>query len=132
MIPFNEIKMGDYVSASYNNKLWEGQVAGINNDEKQICVATEVQEFWFEPENLFPLPLNEDQLLKLNFSKMEYDDTGEVKYSKGAFRLIIPSENDFSSVEMWYREDRRHHPDVHYIHQLQNHFHQMTKVPLAR
>jgi hypothetical protein len=132
MIKFNEVKIGDLVQVDYNGKTWEGEVTGLNSDEKQICVATEVQDFWYEVEDVYPLPLNDEQLLSLNFHKQENEHTGEIKYSKDAFRLVIPAESDFSNIEMWYREDRRHHPDVHYIHQLQNHYLQMTKVPLCK
>jgi hypothetical protein len=132
MIKFNEVKIGDLVQVDYKGKTREGEVTGLNGDEKQICVATEVQDFWYDLEDVYPLPLNDEQLLNLNFHKQENEHTGEIKYSKDAFRLVIPAESDFSNIEMWYREDRRHHPDVHYIHQLQNHYLQMTKVPLCK
>jgi hypothetical protein len=130
MIQFNEIKIGDYVIAEYEKQKWEGEVTRLNGDEKQVCVETDVQEFWFEPKHLFPIPLDEEQLLKLNFLKYENED-GFVKYSKGAFRIVVNGK-DFSQLEMWYREDKRHHPDVHFIHQLQNHYFDMTKVHLTK
>ena len=132
MIKFNEVKIGDLVQVDYKGKTWEGEVSGLNGDEKQICVTTEVQDFWYDLEDVYPLPLNDERLLNLNFHKQENEQTGEIKYSKDAFRLVIPAESDFTNIEMWYREDRRYHPDVHYIHQLQNHYLQMTKVPLCK
>lgn len=131
MIKFNEIKIGDFVKAEYEGVLRDGEVTLLNGDEKQVCVQTDVQEFWFEPEKLHPIALNEEELLKLNFTKHQ-DQDGAVKYSKGAFRLVTPKSNDFSHFEMWYREDFRHNPDVHFIHQLQNHYLDMTKVHLTR
>ena len=130
MIKFSEIKIGDFVQAEYNGELWQGEVTELNGDEKQVCVLTEVQEFWFDPKDLHGIPLNEEQLKKLNFSKHVNDD-GSVKFSKGAFRLLIPRAGDFSHIEIWYREDIRNNPDIHYIHQLQNHYLQMTKVHLT-
>lgn len=130
MIPFSEIKIGDYVIAEYEGKMWPGEVTRLNGDEKQVCVETEVQDFWFEPEHLFPIPINDEQMTRLNFSREDFPD-GSVKYKKGSFRLVIPQKDDFSVVEMWYREDKRHHPNVHYIHQLQNHYLQMTKIHLT-
>ena len=38
---------------------------------------------------------------------------------------------DGSKLDMWWREDRRTHPNVHFIHQLQNHYLDMTKVHLT-
>ena len=130
MIKFNEIKVGDYVMAEYEGQMRFGEVNGLNGDEKQVCVETDVQEFWYETGHLFPIPISDEQLLKLNFAKEEAAD-GSVKYKKGSFRLVIPKKEDFSTLEMWWREDRRQHPNVHYIHQLQNHYYQMTKVHLT-
>lgn len=130
MLPVSELKKGDYVIAEYEGRKDEGIVTAINHTQKLACVQTAIQEFWFEEEHLFPIPLNDEQLLKLNFTKEELPD-GAIKYKKGAFRLVIPSKDNFSQVEMWYREDKREHPNVHFVHQLQNHYHQMTKVPLT-
>ena len=130
MIKFSELKVGDYVIAEFEGSRREGEVVRLNGDEKQVCVETEVQEFWYEEEDLYPIPMSDDSLKKLNFAKETMPD-GVVKYKKGSFRLVIPKEGDFSVVEMWYREDRRDHPNVHYIHQLQNQYYQMTKVHLT-
>ena len=130
MIKFNEIKVGDYVIAEYEGKMWSGEVNRLNKDEKQVCVETDVQEFWFEPEHLYPMPLNDENLLKLNFVKEHLTD-GSVKYKKGSFRLLIPLAGDFSHIDMWYREDKRHNTGIQYIHQLQNHYFEMTKIHLT-
>lgn len=131
MINFHDLKVGDYVIAEFEGVMREGVITRLNHEDKQVCVETEVQEFWYEPDQLYPIPLNDENLLKLNFSKEEMPD-GTVKYKKGSFRIVIPAKDNFSAIEMWYREDRRYHPDVHYIHQLQNHYLQMTKVHLTR
>lgn len=130
MIKFNELKVGDYVIAEFEGAKWEGEVTRLNTDDKQVCVETEVQDFWYEPEHLYPIPISNESLLKLNFAKEVMQD-GVVKYKKGSFRLVIPKENDFSTIEMWYREDHRDNPNVQYIHQLQNQYLQMTKVHLT-
>jgi hypothetical protein len=130
MIKFSDIKIGDYLKAEYEGKMWEGEVVRLNGDEKQVCVQTDVQEFWFDTEHLHPIPLSEEALLKLNFTRQVQED-GSVKYLKGSFRLVTPHVGDFSHLEMWYREDRRHNPDVHYVHQLQNHYLDMTKIHLT-
>ena len=130
MIKFSEIKIGDYVRAEYEGKTWEGEVTRLNGDEKQVEVKTEVQSFWFETDKLHPIVLNEDVLLNLGFKKHVNDD-GSVKYMKGSFRIVTPVADDFSRMEMWYREDRRHNPDVHHVHQLQNQYLDMTKIHLT-
>lgn len=130
MIKYNEIKIGDYLKAEYEGKMWEGEVVNLNGDEKQVCVKTAVQEFWFETDHLYPIDLTEDALLKLAFTKQVNGDNS-VKYMKGSFRIVTPVAGDFSQLEIWYREDRRHNPEVKYVHQLQNHYLDMTKIHLT-
>jgi hypothetical protein len=57
-------------------------------------------------------------------------EDGTIKYSKGAFRILFSNETDFTNFEIWYRDEHRkmHHSLM--VHQLQNHFHEMTKVHL--
>ena len=38
--------------------------------------------------------------------------------------------NDFSKFEIWYRDEKRHIMQPISLHQLQNHFYDMTKVHL--
>ena len=130
MIKFHELKVGDYVLAEYGGKITEGEITGFNRDEKEICIYDGIQEFWFKPEDLRPLPLDDEQLKKLNFQKEENGD-GSVKYLKGAFRILIPRKDDFSNFEIWYRDEKRliMHPIS--VHQLQNHYLNMTKVQLT-
>src|SRR5476651_2672669 len=99
MIKFSDIRIGDYLKAEYDGKMWEGEVVNLNGDEKQVCVQTEVQEFWFETEQLYPIALSEEALLALNFTRQPNDD-GSVKYMKGSFRVVTPKAGDFSSIEM--------------------------------
>src|SRR6266513_2055993 len=105
MIRMQDLKRGDFVFANYEGVKWEGVVKDLNWEDKEVCVVTNVQEFWFKPEVLQPIPLDEEQLLKLNFQKEEMDD-GSVKYTKGAFRVFVPVKGDFSRLDVWYREDR--------------------------
>lgn len=131
MIKFNEMKVGDFVIADYEGQRRMGEVTGVENEGKMVCVETDVQEFWYDREHIFPISITEESLLWLQFTREDMPD-GAVKYKKGAFRILIPEKDRFSDLEIWYREDRRFRPDVHYIHQLQNHYFQMTKIPLTR
>jgi len=131
MIKFNEMKVGDFVIAEYEGQRRMGEVTGIDNEGKLVGVETDVQEFWYDREHIYPISITEESLQWLNFTREDQPD-GSVKYKKGAFRIRIPEKDRFSDLEIWYREDRRVHPDVHYIHQLQNHYLQMTKIPLTR
>lgn len=130
MIKFSEVKVGDYLMAEYEGQQVKGEVTRINRDEKQVGVHNGVQEFFFSVDHLHPIPLNEEELLALNF---EREDVGNnaVKYKKGAFRIVLLQKGNFSEMEIWYREDRRHNPNIHFVHQLQNHYYDMTKVHLT-
>jgi hypothetical protein len=128
MIKYHEIKVGDYLLADNDGDVRAGEVVNLNGDEKQVCVDTG-QEFWYETNQLSPIPLDEEQLFSLKFTK-ENQDNGTVKYLKGAFRILLPTEGDFSRMEIWYRDERRHILQPISVHQLQNHFYEMTKVHL--
>lgn len=129
MIKFQDIKVGDYLLADNDGDILRGEVTNLNGDEKQVCVDTGAQEFWFETSQLSAIPLDEGQLENLKFTKQKNDD-GTVKYLKGAFRILLATEGNFSSFEIWYRDERRHILNPLSVHQLQNHFYDMTKVHL--
>ncbi|HWK06618.1 MAG TPA: hypothetical protein VNS58_23445 [Puia sp.] len=131
MIKFHELKVGDIVLAEYEGQRSEGEVIGLDGEDKEVNVQTSVQDFWFTPDNLYPIALDEDQLFKFQFERQEYGD-GSVKYLKGPFRILLSQKGDFSHFEMWYREDRRHIKQPLSVHELQNHYHSMTKVDLTR
>jgi hypothetical protein len=52
------------------------------------------------------------------------------KFKKGPFRLIVHDPGNYTHIDIWYREDKRHFGHPLYVHELQNHYLQMTKVPL--
>lgn len=116
---------------SFEGKEWEGEVVNLNGDEKQVCLATSVQEFWFETQNLYPIPISDEAIMNLSFTKEDMPD-GSVKYKKDSFRMLIPKPNDFSRMDIWYRDDKRINPHIKYIHELQNQYLQMTKVHLTK
>ena len=129
MIKFKDIRVGDYLMADNDGDIMQGEVVDLNGDEKQVCVDTGTQEFWFETNQLKPIPLDEDQLSRFKFRKEENAD-GSVKYLKGAFRILLSNKGDFSKMDIWYRDELRHIMQPISVHQLQNHFYEMTKVPL--
>ena len=129
MIKFQEVKVGDYLIADNDGDARRGEVTNLNGDEKQVCVDNGIQEFWYETSQLTALPITDDELKDLKFHSEAQAD-GSVKYMKGAFRMMIPKAGDFSRMEIWYRDERRHILQPLSVHQLQNHFYDMTKVHL--
>lgn len=129
MIKFQEVKIGDYLKVNYEGDVRRGKVTQLKQGEKQVKVDNGSQEFWYETNQLESLPVNEEELANLKFTR-EVMENGNIKYGKGAFRMLIPKEGDFTRYELWYRDEQRHISEPMELHILQNHFYDMTKVHL--
>lgn len=129
MINFNELKVGDYVICSNDGDPRRGKVTNLNNDEKQVCIDNGSQEFWYELNQLSGISITDEELAGFKFHKETLND-GTIKYSKGAFRMLIAAPNNFNKMEIWYRDETRHIINPIQLHELQNHFFEMTKVHL--
>lgn len=129
MIKFSALKPGDYVTVNFDGARSTGVVTLLNREDKEVCVQTDVQSYWFKPEDLEPITMDQQQLERMGFERE--DNEAGVKYKKGAFRIQLSSEDQFDEFEIWYREDRRHIHGPIGVHELQNHYLQMTKVELA-
>jgi len=130
MLKINNLRSGDIVAVNDDGITRDGTVVKVSHEENQALVDNGVQEFWYAPEEMDPLPLDENQLFKLGFEKEDLD--GAVKYKKGVFRLVTPKKGDFSNLDMWYREDRRHFSFPLGVHELQNLHLDMSKIPLDK
>ena len=128
MLKVSELKQGDIVKVNDEGVEREGVIIRVDHADRKALVDNGVQEFWYDEIEIVPMPLDENQLTKLGFEKEEIN--GAAKYMKGPFRLVTPRKGDFSNIEMWYREDRRHFSFPLSVHQLQNLHLDMTKVPL--
>ena len=131
MLKLGELKAGDIVKVNDEGIEREGVVVQISHEDHQALVDNGIQEFWYSPQDIYPVLLDEKQLINLGFERQDLNADG-VKYLKGAFRIVTPKAGDFSNLEMWYREDRRHFHSPIGVHQLQNLHMQMTKVPLEK
>lgn len=128
MLKITNLKEGDIIRVDDDGVMREGTVVRVSREEHQALVDNGVQEFWYSPEDMHAVPLDEPQLVRLGFTKEDAD--GGVKYKKDSFRLVTPQKGDFSNVEMWWREDRRHFSFPLSVHELQNLYLDMTKVHL--
>jgi hypothetical protein len=131
MIKFHEIKDGDIIQVDYEGTRFEGEVIELDHEDKLVRIRNGEQEFWYSPADLYAIPLDDVQLQKLNFSR-ETNGDKSVKYMRGPFRILLPEKDHFSDFEIWYREDRRHIQHPIGVHDLQNYYHDMTKVDLSR
>jgi hypothetical protein len=131
MVKIGHLKSGDIVMVNDEGLMREGTVVQTNAEEQMALVDNGIQEFWYAPQDIFPIALDEDQLVKLGFTKEPLDGNA-VKYKKGVFRLVTPVSGDFSKLDMWYREDNRHFQVPIAVHELQHLHADMSKIPLER
>ena len=131
MVKITELKEGDVVKVIDSGDERIGTVVEISRDENMANINNGVQEFWYNQEDIIPVPLTEDQLINtLGFEKEEAEDG--IKYNKGPFRVVVHDPGNYTNLDVWYREDHRHFNHPLYVHELQNHYLQMTKVYLER
>lgn len=132
MLKISELKEGDLVMVEYDGQWKEGAITNIDRIDAKVCVPSpEDEEFWYDSKHLQPILMDESYLFKLGFQKQANDD-GSIKYLKGAFRVLLHEPGNFSKFEMWYREDKRHISHPIYVHEFQNNYLAMTKVPLTK
>ena len=129
MLKLNDLKPGDVISINDEGVEREGTVVKVSHEDHQALVDNGIQEFWYSPQEMKAIPLDEKQLMRLGFTSETMD--GGVKYKKDSFRLVTPRAGDFSNIDMWWREDRRHFSFPLGVHELQNLHLSMTKIPLA-
>ena len=131
MVKITELKEGDLVNVLSEGTERAGTVIEVSRDENMACIDNGIQEFWYGPEDIVPIPLTEHQLVNtLGFEKEMVEDG--VKFKKGPFRVVVHDPGNYTHVDIWYREDRRHFSHPLYVHELQNHHLDMTKVHLER
>jgi hypothetical protein len=125
-----DLKEGDLVRIVDGGEEKSGTVVGVTRDENLVCVNNGIQEFWYPLSQIAPIPLTEKELLALGFEKVQ-SETG-AKYGKGPFRVLVNDPGNYTNLEVWYREDRRHFNHPLYVHELQNLHLDMTKVHLEK
>ena len=79
MIKLSHLRSGDIVMVNDEGLMREGTVMQTNAEEQMALVDNGIQEFWYAPQDIFPIALDEDQLVKLGFAKEHLDGTA-VKY----------------------------------------------------
>ena len=70
MLKIGELKQGDVIMVNDDGVMREGTISKVSHDDNQAYVDNGIQEFWYEPGEMFPLPLDENQLMKLGFEKV--------------------------------------------------------------
>jgi len=132
MIHLHDVKAGDTVLVEYEGTTVEGHVLEVNREDKQVCVQTGEQEFWYDLKDLYSIPLNEEQLLRLKFRKDEISAIGNGNvYVRGPFSVkLYELENGHPATRLDYRDEHRDIRESITVNQLQNHYHEMTNFHL--
>jgi hypothetical protein len=129
MVKISELKEGDIVQVLDAGIERVGTVVDITREDNMALIDNGVQEFWYPAEEIVPVPLTENQLVNILGFEKEIMEDG-VKYKKGPFRVVVHDPGNYTNLDIWYREDRRHFSHPLYVHELQNHHLEMTKVHL--
>ena len=131
MIKFNQVRQGNRVEVLNEGSWMPGRVTRINGDDGgQIEVETGVQSNWYDAEDIRPLALEEEHLLDMGFEK-EVQESGNIKYKYGPFRVLIGPNKRFGDFLMWYREEKSHIKYPMTVHQFQNRYEEMVKIPVG-
>ena len=131
MIKISDLKAGDVVRILDEGVERDGIVTDVDREENQAEIDNGIQEFWYNPEQIIPVPMSEERLINvLGFEKEEIPEG--VKFKKGAFRIVVKDPGNYADIDLWYREDHRHFKQSLYLHELQNLHLDMTKVHLER
>lgn len=131
MIKISDLKEGDVVRVLFDGEERDGIITDVDREENQAQIDNGIQEFWYGPADIVPVPMTEDRLINiLGFEKEEIPEG--VKFKKGAFRVVVKDPGNYTDIDLWYREDHRHFNHALYLHELQNHHLDMTKVQLER
>ncbi|RAJ02219.1 hypothetical protein LX64_03228 [Chitinophaga skermanii] len=130
MIQLNEVKVGDWVLARYEEQLKEGTVTQVDHELRQACLQQGDAEYWYSPEDLSPIPLNEEQLVRLQFQRDDSGGDAGRKYVRGPFSVVMYDAPHHPLLSLHYRDETRNLNEPIMVHQLQNHYHGMTNWQL--
>jgi hypothetical protein len=128
MIPHNEVSSGNWIQVNLDGQLVTGKVE--RKSAERVGVMAESEIGWFYPEDIFPIPLTEDWLFYFDFEQMnDTPENGELYYKHGPFLLQYPDKNNKNLIRLsCHGSYPREFRDGLSVHELQNHYHGMTKV----
>ena len=133
MIPLKELHVGNWVIPASEGNNIEGQIEQVDNEQAYVNAMNNL--FWYNPDELDPIPLTEEQLASFGFVKSDdpvINGHGQA-YIRGPFTLKYVDKNNKDHISLTYMGDHsREITDGLYVHQLQNHYNGMTKILLEK
>jgi len=109
-----------------------GEVTSIDNDEIRLYIDSMEIEFYYE--DVQPIPLTEEWLLKFGFSKNE-NDVLQIETTLMPLSITLSDNYPDEKYKAWVYEDEnfRYHiisDNIKYVHQLQNLYFDLTNEEL--
>lgn len=132
MVPLNFLIPGAWVYAEIDGNKMEGRVMEVSYEKARVDTDTE-QEVWCFPSEMDPIPLTEEWLFRFHFIKSSDADAngGGQTYTHGPFILQYLQKGNDQSIELrCHGEHERDYQHGLAVHELQRHYHGMTKVYL--
>lgn len=133
MISLHHLKAGDTVITSYAGVEKPGKVLQVDHEDKKVLVTTDndTNEFWYDLDNLYSIPLDEATLLRLQFHvDSGQSNTGSKLYVRGPFSVRIHANGSQPLLQLHYRDETRNLNAPITLNELQNHYHGMTNFHL--
>ncbi|MBC9930333.1 hypothetical protein [Chitinophaga qingshengii] len=133
MISLHHLKAGDTVITSYAGVEKPGKVLQVDHEEKKVLVTTDndTNEFWYDLDNLYSIPLDEATLLRLQFHVDTAQSNSSSKlYVRGPFSVRIYENGNQPLLQLHYRDETRNLNAPITLNELQNHYHGMTNFHL--
>ncbi|HUX85179.1 MAG TPA: hypothetical protein VMV20_08085 [Chitinophagaceae bacterium] len=131
MLHLHDLKVGDLVRAEFEQKEYEGTVEQISFEKVEVLHESNDQLNWYDPKDLDPVPLTEDKLSFLGFVKStdpELNGEGQA-WVRGPFILTYLKKGDSQHILLnCQSEEPRLIKTGLFVHELQHHYHGMTKV----
>jgi hypothetical protein len=97
---------------------------------KKARIAHGENEFWYDLQHIFAVPLESEILSELGFTKTTAEENLAV-YERGPFSIRFVREHNDSFSLLHYRDETRHVHNMDYLHQLQHHYRAMTNFELS-
>ncbi len=131
MLHLHELKVGDLVLADFEEKEYEGIVEQISFEKVEVRINENDHLNWYDPKELDPVPVTGEKLTLLGFVKStdpELNGEGQA-WVRGPFILTYLKKGDDQHILLNYRsEEPRLIKTGLFVHELQHHYHGMTKV----
>ncbi len=130
MLKLNEVREGDIVLADFEGQRRVGDVLEVSRGDRKARIAHGENEFWYDMNHIYAVPLDPEILAELGFTKTASDD-GSVVFERGPYSIQYVRNEQDSFCLLHYRDETRQVHNMDYLNQLQHHYKGMTNFELS-